>query len=44
MVQARDLIVRRFPDLPDRLEILTVALKEGLGHERAAATRLAAGP
>jgi CheY-like chemotaxis protein len=43
MTQARDLIVRRFPELPDRLEILTAALKGGLGQERAAAARPAAG-
>jgi predicted Zn finger-like uncharacterized protein len=32
--QARDLIARRFPRLPQALQILAGALKEGLGHER----------
>ncbi len=34
LTQAKDLIARRFPDLPDRLQILAAALKEGLLAER----------
>lgn len=40
--QAKDLIGRRFPDLPDRMEILASSLKEGLAHEREAAEAAAA--
>jgi len=41
LTKGKDLIVARFPDLPDRLEVLAVALREGLDEERAAAGRLA---
>lgn len=34
LTQAKDLIARRFPDMPDRLQILAAALKEGLLAER----------
>lgn len=37
LAQAKDLIARRFPDLPERMEWLAGALKEGLLHERSAA-------
>ena len=30
----RELIARRFPDLPNRIDLLTVALREGLEEER----------
>ncbi|MGH9749449.1 MAG: response regulator, partial [Candidatus Polarisedimenticolia bacterium] len=36
LAQAKDLIARRFPDLPERMEWLSGALKEGLLHERSA--------
>jgi predicted Zn finger-like uncharacterized protein len=39
--QAKALIVRRFPGLPERMEILAAALKEGLAQERDAAARVA---
>ncbi len=41
LTKGKDLIVARFPDLPDRLEVLAGALREGLDEERAAAGRLA---
>ena len=34
MTQAKDLIARRFPDMPDRLQVLAAALKEGLEAQR----------
>jgi CheY-like chemotaxis protein len=43
LAQARELIARRFPDTPDRMEILATALKEGLAHERAGAAAGARG-
>jgi len=39
MIQAKDLIGRRFPDMPDRMAVLTEALKEQITLERAAVSR-----
>jgi len=39
MTQARDLIVRRFPDMHDRMAVLAEALKEQIALERAAVSR-----
>ena len=39
MTQAKDLIGRRFPDMPDRMAVLAEALKEQLTLERAAVSR-----
>jgi len=44
LAQAKDLIGRRFPDLADRLAILSEALKEQVAEERAAAARGAVSP
>ncbi len=41
LTKGKDLIVARFPNRPDRLEVLAGALREGLDEERAAAGRLA---
>ena len=43
LTQAKDLIARRFPDMPDRMAVLTEALKEQLALERNAASRHPAG-
>jgi hypothetical protein len=42
LTQAKDLIVRRFPDLPDRMSVLTEALKEQIAVERASVVPSAA--
>jgi CheY-like chemotaxis protein len=34
LIKGKELIVHRFPDLPDRLEVLAGALREGLEEER----------
>jgi len=39
MTQAKDLITRRFPDMADRMVVLTEALKEQIALERAPAAR-----
>ena len=39
MAQAKDLIARRFPDMADRMVVLTEALKEQIALERGPATR-----
>jgi predicted Zn finger-like uncharacterized protein len=39
MTQAKDLIGRRFPDMPDRMAVLAEALKEQIALERAAVSR-----
>jgi len=39
MIQAKDLIGRRFPDMPDRMAVLAEALKEQITLERAAVSR-----
>ena len=45
LTKGKDLIVARFPDLPDRLEVLAGALREGLDEERATAGQIVgAGP
>ena len=45
LIKGKELIVKRFPNLPDRLEVLAGALREGLDRERTAAGRVAgAGP
>jgi len=42
MTQAKDLIGRRFPDMPDRMAVLAEALKEQIALERSAAARSSA--
>lgn len=44
LTQAKDLIGRRFPAMPDRMTVLTEALKEQIAEERATASRRTAGP
>ena len=44
LTQAKDLIGRRFPDMPDRMMVLTEALKEQIAEERAAGSPRPAGP
>lgn len=44
LAQAKDLIGRRFPGLPDRLTVLTEALKEQIAEVRAEAAPRRAGP
>jgi predicted Zn finger-like uncharacterized protein len=34
LLKGKELIIRRFPDLPERLEVLASALREGLEEER----------
>ena len=43
MTQAKDLIGRRFPDMPDRMAVLAEALKEQIAVERAAVSGASAG-
>ena len=43
MTQARELIGRRFPDMPDRMAVLAEALKEQIALERVAVSRHPAG-
>jgi predicted Zn finger-like uncharacterized protein len=44
LAQAKDLIGRRFPSLPDRMTVLTEALKEQIAEVRAEAAPRRAGP
>ncbi len=44
LTQAKDLIGRRFPDLPDRMTVLTEALKEQIAEEHAVASPRPSGP
>jgi predicted Zn finger-like uncharacterized protein len=43
LTQAKDLITHRFPDLPDRLRVLSEGLREALSRERAGAASGEAG-
>jgi predicted Zn finger-like uncharacterized protein len=43
LTQAKDLIGRRFPGMPDGIAVLTEALKEQIAEERAVASRRPAG-
>ncbi len=43
LTKGKELIVSRFPDLPDRLEILAAALREGLQEARGVSARSAGG-
>jgi hypothetical protein len=43
MTQAKDLIGRRFPDMPDRMAVLAEALKEQIAVERSAVSGASAG-
>jgi len=45
LTNGKDLIIRRFPDLPNRLEVLAAALREGMKKERqTAGAGLGTGP
>jgi hypothetical protein len=37
LLRGKDLISNRFPDLPDRMALLTTALRQGIEEERSAA-------
>jgi CheY-like chemotaxis protein len=43
LTQAKDLVGRRFPDMPDRMAVLAEALKEEIAVERAAVSRPSVG-
>ncbi len=43
LIKGKELITHRFPDLPDRLEVLATALREGIDEERVVAARPPAG-
>jgi hypothetical protein len=37
LLRGKDLISTRFPDLPDRMALLTAALRQGIEEEQSAA-------